>query len=171
MLLRLTETFPEGKCLLRQRSYAYIGFARGLFGEFHRTCRQSEQSMVFAHAYVFTRIVDRTSLTNDDVARLSVLTAEKFYAESLAFGLTAVLRTTYTFFVCHLFSVFKLSNDFFDEYLGEILTMPVQNLIPFSSSLLEHQNLIVFQVFENLGVYRDPFYNRCAYLDLTVVIR
>ncbi len=103
--------------------------------------------MILAHTDIFAGIVDGSSLTNYDVARLSELTAEKLHAESFAFRLTAVLRTTYTFFVCHLFSVFKLSNDFFDKNLGKILTMSVQDLIPFSSSLLEHQDLVVFQMF------------------------
>ena len=62
--------------------------------------------MVFAHTYILTGVVYRTALAYDDVARLCELTAEQFDAESLALRLTAVLRTTYTFLVCQVFSVF-----------------------------------------------------------------
>ena len=52
---------------------------------------ESEERVVLAHAYVFTGIVHRSALTNDNVARLCELTAEQFDAESLAFRLAAVL--------------------------------------------------------------------------------
>ena len=64
--------------------------------------------MILAHAYILAGVVNRAALTDDDVARLCELTAEQFDAESLAFRLTAVLGTTYTFLVCHVFSVLKV---------------------------------------------------------------
>ena len=57
--------------------------------------------MVLAHANVLARIVHGTSLANQNIARFGNLTAEKFHAETLAFGLPTVLGATYPFFVCH----------------------------------------------------------------------
>lgn len=98
--------------LLGQRSYADIGATLALLAERHRAVYQSEQGVVLAHTYVLAGVVNSTSLTNDDVASLSELTTEKFYTESLALRLTAVLRTTYTFFVCHVSLIFKVMQRF-----------------------------------------------------------
>ncbi len=35
---------------------------------------------------------------------------------------------------------------------------------------LEHQNLVVLEVFQDLALHRGAFYYRCTYLDLTVVV-
>ncbi len=94
-------SFVERYPALCERSYAYIRFARSLLGEDYSTVYQCEKGMVLADTYILTRIVKSAALTDDDVACLSELTTEKFYAESFTFRLTAVLRTTYTFFVCH----------------------------------------------------------------------
>ena len=88
--------------LLAQRSNAYIRFTFAFFAEGNRAVNQCEERVILADTYVLARIVDSTSLANDDVASFSELTTEKFDAESLAFRLTAVLRTTYTFLVCHI---------------------------------------------------------------------
>ena len=87
---------------LVERSYADERLTLSLLGEDYRTVYQSEEGMVFADTYILTRIVNSAALTDDDVACLSELTTEKFDAESFAFRLTAVLGTTYTFFVCHV---------------------------------------------------------------------
>ena len=60
--------------------------------------------MVFANAYVFTRIVYGAALANQNIARFGNLTAEKFHAETLAFGFPTVLGATDSFLVCHLCS-------------------------------------------------------------------
>lgn len=57
--------------------------------------------MVLAHAYIFARIVDGATLTDDDIAGDAMLTAEDFNAQTFAFGFTTVTRTTNTFFVSH----------------------------------------------------------------------
>ena len=57
--------------------------------------------MVFAHTYVLARIVDGTSLAYENIAGFAYLTTEQFDALTFACGFTAVLGTTYTFFVCH----------------------------------------------------------------------
>lgn len=97
---------PLGK-LLAQRGNADVGFALALLAELYGSVYECEEGVILAHADVFTGVVDRAALTDDDVARLCELAAEQFDAESLAFRLTAVLRTTYTFLVCHVDSVFK----------------------------------------------------------------
>ena len=93
--------------LFAQRSYADVRLALALLAESDRTVDQREERMILTHAYVLTGVVNRAALTNDDVARLCELTAEQFDAESLAFRLAAVLRTTYTFLMCHVASVLK----------------------------------------------------------------
>ena len=57
--------------------------------------------MILTHADVQTRMVYRTALTLNDIACFGVLTAKNLHSESFAFRLTAVLRTTNTFFMCH----------------------------------------------------------------------
>ena len=47
----------------------------GLF-EFDDTVTQSEEGVVFAHSHVLARIVDGSSLADDNVASLSKLTTE-----------------------------------------------------------------------------------------------
>ena len=158
-------------CLFAQRRYAYIRFAFAFLAELHGSVYESEERVVLAHAYVLAGIVHRSALTNDNVARLCELTAEQFDAESLAFRLTAVLRTTYTFLVCHVDSVYKgLCNDFLDENLGEVLAMAVALLVSRATFLLEHQNLVIFQMLQDLALHCGAFHYRCADFDLTVVV-
>lgn len=53
--------------------------------EYYDTIGECEESVVFAHTYVFTWVVYCTALANKDVASFSKLTAEDFYAKSFAF--------------------------------------------------------------------------------------
>ena len=92
---------------MSEGSYTYERFAFALFAEDYSTVYQCEEGVVFTHTYILTRIVNRTSLANDDVAGFGELTAEKFYTESFAFGLATVLGTTYSFFVCHISPFFN----------------------------------------------------------------
>ena len=87
--------------LLCKRSNAYIALAGCLLSEDNYTINKCEEGVVLAHTNILTWVVNSTALTNDDVACLRYLTTIKLYAESFALRLTAVLRTTYTFFVCH----------------------------------------------------------------------
>ena len=52
----------------------------------------------------------------------------------------------------------------------KILTVTVAFLVASSAFFLEHQYLVVLEVFEDLTFYRSAFYYRCAYLNLTVVV-
>ena len=60
------------------------------------------EGVVAAHADVLAGIVLRATLAHDDVASYALLTTKNLHTESLSCGLAAVLRTTYTFFMCHV---------------------------------------------------------------------
>lgn len=49
--------------------------------------------------------------------------------------------------------------------------MTIFNLVSFSAFFLKHDNLVIFEVFENFCSYLGPFYYRCANYNLTVIIR
>ena len=65
---------PHG--LLAQGSYAHIGFACAFLAEFDGAVYKGEERVVFTDTHVFTGVVNRAALTNDDVARLSELATE-----------------------------------------------------------------------------------------------
>ena len=101
--------------------------------------------MVLAHAYVEAGVVDCTALALDDVAGLAGLTTENLDAEALALRLASVLRTTYTFFMCHDSIVLRgLSNDFLDGNLGEALAMAVFAAIALAALFLENNHFLAF---------------------------
>ena len=157
--------------LFGQGGYAHVGLAFAFLAEGYRAVYQCEEGVIFAHAYVLAGVVYRTALANDDVAGFRELAAEQFDAESFALRLTAVLRTTYTFLVCHVDSVFLgLRTDFLDKNLRLILAMAVAFLVSRATLLLEYQDFVVLEVLQNLALYRGAFHYRCAYFDLTVVV-
>ena len=69
--------------------------------ELNGAVNQRIQRVVAAHAHVQTRAMDGTTLAADDVTGLCKLTSKNLHAETFALALAAVLRTTYTFFMCH----------------------------------------------------------------------
>ena len=159
--------------LLCQRHYAHVRLVLTLLAERNRSVNEREQRVVLTHTYILTGVVNRTTLADDDVAGLSELTAEQLDTESLALRLTAVLRTTYTLLVCHVFFSFlrfNLRNNLLHENLGQVLTVTVALLITSSTLLLEDQDLVVLQVLQDLALNRGAFYYRCTYLYLTVVV-
>ena len=93
--------FGNRPARLRQRSHRDVRSVLFLFLEGNHSVYQSVQRVVLAHANVLARIVHGTSLANQNIARFGNLTAEKFHAETLAFGFPTVLGATYPFFVCH----------------------------------------------------------------------
>ena len=92
---------------LRHRDDGHIGLVAQFLLERDNAVDQGEQGVVFTHTYVLTRIVDGTSLADEDIAGFADLTTEQFDAQTFACGFTAVLGTTYTFFVCHNSFFFK----------------------------------------------------------------
>ena len=77
--------------LLCDGYYFYVRFARSLLNELYSSVYQCKQSVILTHTHVLAGVVNSSSLTNDDVASLSELTTKKFYSESFALRLTAVL--------------------------------------------------------------------------------
>ena len=75
--------------------------------ELHCSVNESIQGVILAHANVSAWTVNSTALTADDVTGLCELPSKKFHSESFAVRLTSVLRTTYTFFMCHNELVFR----------------------------------------------------------------
>ena len=63
--------------------------------------------MIFTHANVLTRIVYRTTLTDDDIASHTFLTAKNLNTQTFAFGFATVTGTTDTFFMSHNIYVLK----------------------------------------------------------------
>lgn len=57
--------------------------------------------MILTNPHILTRMMYRTTLTHEDVACFGGLATEYLDAQSFTFRFTAVLRTTYTFFMCH----------------------------------------------------------------------
>lgn len=55
------------------------------FSEHNNTVNKSVKSVIFTHTYVFTRMVNGTALTLDDVACFSMLTTENLNTKSFAF--------------------------------------------------------------------------------------
>ncbi len=66
---------------------SYIDKLAALFayGEYHNAVGQSVECVILADADVFTRMVNGSTLTLDDITRLAVLTTENLHAESFAF--------------------------------------------------------------------------------------
>lgn len=66
---------------------SYVDKLAALFayGEYHNAVGQSVECVVLADTDVFTRMVNGSTLTLDDITRLAVLTTENLHAESFAF--------------------------------------------------------------------------------------
>src|SRR5690606_662045 len=65
------------------------------------TFGKRKQRVITSDTYVLAWIMLCTSLTYDDASTFSKLSAKKLNAQALAFRVTAVLGTTYTFLMCH----------------------------------------------------------------------
>ena len=87
-----------GLSVWNYRDYALVALA---LVEVNRSVNKCIKRVVLADSHVVTRVVLRAALANDDVTSQALLTAEDLNAESLSCALTTVLRTTYTFFMCH----------------------------------------------------------------------
>ena len=63
--------------LLAQGSYAHVRFACAFLAEFDGAVYKGEERVIFTDTHVFTGVVNRAALTNDNVARLSELVSVK----------------------------------------------------------------------------------------------
>lgn len=121
--------------------------------------------MVLANSHILTGMVFGTALAHDDIAGNYLLTTENFDPEPFAFGLAAILYFTFAFLMCHNILNCKISPhsgknhpfkgsalpDTFDLNLGKLLAMAILHLVSFSALLLEDNNLIAFNMFQDLS--------------------
>ncbi len=75
--------------------------------ELNGSVNESIQGVILAHAYVDAWTMNSSALTANNVTGFCKLPTKKFHSKSLAVRLTSVLRTTYTFFMCHNEIVFR----------------------------------------------------------------
>ena len=137
--------------------------------EVHCAINEGIERIVFTDSNVIARVVLSTTLANDDVAGYTLLTTPDFHAESLGCTLAAVLRTTYTFFMCH--TVSSLSDYLFNFYLSELLTMTVLLARVLTTLHLEDDDLVaLYQGVHYFYYYLCTFYGGCANLDSAVGI-
>lgn len=54
-----------------------------LLSEYNHTVNQCEQSVILTHTYILTWVVNSTTLTNQNVTCLCILTTENLNSESL----------------------------------------------------------------------------------------
>ena len=72
-----------GLCL-RHGDDGHIGLVAQFLLESDNAIHEREQGVVFTHTYVLTRIVDSTSLTDEDIAGFANLATEQFDAQTFA---------------------------------------------------------------------------------------
>ena len=94
--------------------------------EIHRAVDECKECVVLANGNSVTGIVMCATLAHDDVSGLHLLSTPDFHSKSLGCALAAVLRTTYTFFMCHNSVPFPPSGDYlFNFNLCVLLAMTV----------------------------------------------
>lgn len=91
----------ENLSVLFDRENRDVRFVVGCFLEINYTVNESEKGVILTHADILSRVVLCTTLTYDDIACNDMLATENFDSESFAMRLATILRTTYTFFMCH----------------------------------------------------------------------
>ena len=69
---------------LRKRGHRYVGLVVTFLAERHYAVDQRKERVVLADADIVARVVHRTALADEDVARFGNLTAEEFYSQSLS---------------------------------------------------------------------------------------
>ena len=94
-------------CCLCERLNRYERAAVFSFAEHNFAVDQGKECVVSSHPYVFTGVVYCASLAYQYVAGLCKLAAENLHAKAFAGRFTAVLRTTYTFLMCHFLTVLQ----------------------------------------------------------------
>lgn len=118
--------------------------------EVDATVTQSEQRVVLATTDVFAGMELRAALTNDDLARLDLLTGEHLHAQSFCVGIAAVTGRTETFLMCHVIPSLQLS-DGLDFNARKLLAMAAQLLVVLALLELEHQLLGALELLNDLG--------------------
>ena len=71
------------------------------FFKFNNAVSKCKQSEIFSNANVFSRMVNRATLANDDVTGDDWLSTKNFYTKALTLRVATVLYTAFTLFMCH----------------------------------------------------------------------
>ena len=74
--------------------------AVGDVSELNNTVSKSKQSVITASANVLAGVDVSSSLSDKDVACSASLSVSSLYAQTLGFGISAVLGRAHTFFMC-----------------------------------------------------------------------
>jgi len=158
-----------GFCFRYYRNDALVALA---LVEVHCAVDESIQSVILTNSNAVTRIVLRAALANDDVAGLHLLATPDFHAKSLSCALATVLRTTYTFFMCHnVVPPTFLSDYLLDYYFRELFAVSVLLAIVLAALHLEDNHLVALnERVHNFYYNLCTFYGGCAYLDSAVGI-
>ena len=77
--------FENLRRLVLERNYLNEGFVACLLAVYHCTVYKRVKCVVLSHTYIEARVVNRTPLTNDDVASLYTLATELLETQAFAF--------------------------------------------------------------------------------------
>src|SRR5690606_14648573 len=79
---QITKRNKEGLCV--DRGHRNVGAVVFSFTKFNNTIVQCEQCEVFSNTNIFSRMINCTTLTNDDVTGDGGLSTEDLYSKALA---------------------------------------------------------------------------------------
>src|SRR5687767_7132032 len=88
-----------------QRQYANEGFILFSLTKFNNSVGKCEQSEVSSDSNIFTCMILRTALANENIACDGRLAAVNFYTKAFTLRVTSILYTAFTFFVCHTIGI------------------------------------------------------------------
>src|ERR1700723_1148558 len=113
-----------------------------LDAKFHRALSFGEQGVIGTDADVHAGTILRAALTDQNVAREHILTAEFLDAQSLRMRIATVASTATSFFVCHISSLRLLSDDRSDLHIGIGLPMVLLALVMLAAAKLHDSHLV-----------------------------
>src|SRR5205823_2296254 len=103
---------------------------------------EREQRMVFADAYVGSRMNQSAALASDDAAGANDLAAVHFDAEPFGLRIAAVTRASARLFVCHGRTPLRLFGDAVDAELGVALPVALVLLVMLAPPHFENFHLL-----------------------------
>src|SRR5690554_1074126 len=98
--------------------------------------------MISSHTHVVTGVEFSTALSYDYIPGHGGLPTIHFHTEHFGITVPSVVRTTYTFLMCHNFWILNLRNRF-DFQFGQCLTVTFFPTIAFSPLLFEHDDFVI----------------------------
>src|ERR1700689_748183 len=123
-----------------------------LDAKLHRAVSLGEQSVIGTDADIYAGTILGAALTDQNIAREHILTAELLDAQSLGMRVAAVARTAASFFVCHIISLRLLSDDRSDLHIGIGLPMGLLALVMLAAAKLDDSHLVALAMaFDRRG--------------------